>query len=152
MEQINLKNKYRRFMRKLYLSHNKRYKKVTNKDCSIISINCVGGVVSHELHLRFNSPTVNLWFKTKDYLAFLNNLNHYLYNCELLQDIELSNQYMYPVGALGNIKVFFSTTNPLKKQKQSGLNVQKELTGIIYILLWFKGMTVQKMTLLNSTA
>lgn len=43
MEQINLKNKYRQFMRKLYLSHNKKYKKITNKDCSIISINCVGG-------------------------------------------------------------------------------------------------------------
>lgn len=63
------------------------------------------GWESHELQLRFNSPTVNLWFKTKYCLNFLNNVNYYLHNCELVQDIELSNQYIYPVGVLGDTRI-----------------------------------------------
>lgn len=43
MKEITLKNRYRLLMRKLYLSHSRRYKKVTNKKRSIIAINCVWG-------------------------------------------------------------------------------------------------------------
>lgn len=101
----SLKNIYLKSLRKIYLNNNKKV--TSNKDCSIISINCIGGVVSHEFNLRFNSPTVNLWFGTKDYLKFLNNMQHYLYDCDLVQDEILSNQYGYPVGILGDIKIFF---------------------------------------------
>lgn len=38
----------------------------------------VWGVILHELGERFNSPTVNLFFKAEDYLKFLENLDYYL--------------------------------------------------------------------------
>ncbi|MGZ1316735.1 DUF1919 domain-containing protein [Lactobacillus delbrueckii subsp. bulgaricus] len=29
------------------------------------------GVIYHDLGLQFKSPTINLWFKPKDYIKFL---------------------------------------------------------------------------------
>ena len=123
-------------MRELYVSHSKKYKQISNRECSIISINCVGGVVSHELHLRFNSPTVNLWFKTKDYLKFLNNLNYYIHSCELVQDIELSNQYMYPVGALEDIRIFFQHYKSFDDAKSKWIERAKRIHwNNLYIIM-----------------
>ena len=82
MEKIN--KIYRRILR---MHMDKEYqRKIKNKDCSIISMNCVGGVVSHELGLRFNSPTVNLWFTPKEFIKFLSQLEHYLYDCKIEMD------------------------------------------------------------------
>ena len=53
-----------------------------NKDFTIISHNCVGGVIYHDLGLKFNTPTINLFFMAKDFIKFCNNLIHYL-NCEM---------------------------------------------------------------------
>ena len=127
MEKEKLKKTYRHFLRTIYLFHNKEFKKVTNRDCSIISINCIGGVVCHELHLRFNSPTINLWFRTKDFLTFLTNLDYYLYNCELVQDMKLSNQYMYPVGILGEIRIFFQHYKSFEEAKTKWIERTKRL-------------------------
>lgn len=127
MKKEKLKKTYRHFLRTIYLFHNKEFKKVTNRDCSIISINCIGGVVCHELHLRFNSPTINLWFRTKDFLTFLTNLDYYLYNCELVQDMKLSNQYMYPVGILGEIRIFFQHYKSFEEAKTKWIERTKRL-------------------------
>ena len=49
-----------------------------NKDYSIISNNCWGGVVSRDRGIKYNSPTCGLFFYAKDYLKFLSNLDYYL--------------------------------------------------------------------------
>lgn len=67
-----------------------------------------GGVVSHELGLRFNSPTVNLWFKPEEFIRFLSRLEYYLYDCKICMDENISNQYGYPVGKLDDINVYFT--------------------------------------------
>ena len=75
MEKIN--KIYRRILR---MHMDKEYqRKIKNKDCSIISMNCVGGMVSHELGLRFNSPTVNLWFTPKEFIKFLSQFWSIIY-------------------------------------------------------------------------
>ena len=136
MIEMNLKKRYRLFLRNLYLSHSKKYEKIFNKECSIISINCVGGVVSHELHLRFNSPTINLWFKTKDYLTFLKNIKYYLYNCELKQDVELSRQYMYPVGILEDIRIYFQHYASFEEAKAKWIERTKRINwNNLYIVM-----------------
>ncbi len=48
--------------------------KVINKNVSIISQNCLGGVISHDLGLRFLSPTVNLYMTSSDFMLFVENL------------------------------------------------------------------------------
>ena len=55
-----------------------------NKDYSIISNNCWGGVVSRDRGIKYNSPTCGLFFYAKDYLKFLSNLDYYL-NSEMTE-------------------------------------------------------------------
>ena len=49
-----------------------------NKDFSVISNNCTGGIIYHDLGLRFLSPTVNLVIPMKEYVVFLSDLKHNL--------------------------------------------------------------------------
>lgn len=109
-----------KFYRKTLRRHiNKNYQKnIKNKDCSIIAMNCVGGVVSHELGLRFNSPTVNLWFKPGEFIRFLSQLEYYLYDCEIRMDVQISNQCGYPVGKLDDISVYFTHYETFEQAKQ----------------------------------
>lgn len=39
----------------------KNQKRLKNRDFSLLSSNCNGVFILHDLGLRFNSPTVNLW-------------------------------------------------------------------------------------------
>lgn len=52
-------------------------KRLKNKEISIISTNCIGGVLSHDLGLQFKSPTVNLFFRAEDFIKFCENLEYY---------------------------------------------------------------------------
>lgn len=74
-------------------------------DCSIISNNCTGGVVSHDLGLKFLSPTVNLFMDAKDFVKFCENLEHYL-QVEKIEKVEDSSRN-YPVGRLEDITLYF---------------------------------------------
>lgn len=50
--------------------------KLKNKQFSLITCNCIGGVLSNDLGQQFRSPTVNLIIP--EYLKFAGNLKHYL--------------------------------------------------------------------------
>lgn len=78
----------------------KEKNRLRNSNFSIISSNCVGGVIYHKLGLKFLSPTINLWIRPNDYLKFLKNLNYYLSAAKLTEDKK--NHLDYPVGFLGN--------------------------------------------------
>lgn len=72
------------------------------RDFSIISQNCIGGVLYHDMGLPFLSPTVNLYFTAPDFVRFVLNLEHYL-------DIEpvMTWDETYPVGYLDDIAIHF---------------------------------------------
>lgn len=80
----------------------KAQKAFTNRDVTIISQNCIGGVVSHDMNMPFRSPTVNLFFPVDDFVRFVGRLEHYL-NMDLL----LSWAEEYPVGKLGDVELHF---------------------------------------------
>ncbi len=61
---------------KLYIMTKR--KKLKNTNPTIISNNCIGGIISHDLGLRFNSPCVNQGMIARDYIKFLNNMDYYL--------------------------------------------------------------------------
>lgn len=91
----------RNFLRKCYL---KRYvTKLKNKSPCIISSNCNGACILHDLGLRFNSPFVNLWLGPKDFIKMLKSLRHYM-ACELRF---VEDERPYPVGMLDDIKIYF---------------------------------------------
>ena len=74
-------------------------KRIKNKSVSIISNNCIGGILYHDLGLKFNSPTINTLIYGDEFIEFINNLKEYM-NCELVYD-ETSKEY--PIGVLSSI-------------------------------------------------
>ena len=88
--------------RQLYLRKNRR--RLKNKDFTLISCNCNGGHIYHDLGLRFNSPFINLRLNAKDFLTLIKNFDYYM-NCELKFIDYKGNSY--PVGDLGGLVIHF---------------------------------------------
>lgn len=85
--------------------HNKIYRmKLKNKDFSIIASNCNGGAILSDLGIKFNTPTINLFFYPEDYLKFLSNIKENL-EFELIE--EKDDRFNYPIGNLNGIKIHF---------------------------------------------
>lgn len=79
--------------------------RLKNKNFTLITPNCIGGVIYHRLGLQFLSPTINLFFPNKkQYLEFVSDLKKYL--SESLQFIETDVDY--PVAILGGIEIRFN--------------------------------------------
>ena len=53
-------------------------KRLHNSEPSIIAHNCLGGIISHDLGIKFNSPCVNQGMIACDYIKFLKNMDYYL--------------------------------------------------------------------------
>ncbi len=79
-------------------------KSLHNMTPTILSNNCNGTFMYHDLHLKFNSPTINLFFSIQDFIRFVRNLDYYL-GLELRQYV--TDEYTYPVGRLGEITIHF---------------------------------------------
>lgn len=97
LDKINKLNRY------LFVKLPNR-KKIRNKDVTIISSNCIGGLIYNDCGLKFNSMTINLFFEAEDFIKFVEKLEYYL-NLELVE-IKLDN-YNYPIGMLGDLKIHF---------------------------------------------
>ena len=76
----------------------KKRSRLKGQNYSIISRNCVGGIIYHDLGLKFNSPTINLSMDNEDFLTFLENLDSFLTKSEMVQIVTPNQQY--PVGQL----------------------------------------------------
>ena len=78
--------------------------RLRNKDFTILTDTCIGGVIYHELGQQFRSPTINLWFHDKDFYKFVSNLDYYL--AQKLQFVEGISSY--PTAYLGDILIHFN--------------------------------------------
>ena len=76
--------------------------RLMQKDLTIISQNCIGGVFSHDMGMEFQSPTVNLYVPAADFIKFVNHLEHYL-----TADLEIYWGEEYPIGILDDIRLMF---------------------------------------------
>ena len=85
---------------KFYINKIKKIK--FSENVSLISQNCVGGIIYHDANQRFLSPTVNLYILPKDFIKFVNNLDYYL---SLTPKVKMGKAY--PIGTLGDIKINF---------------------------------------------
>lgn len=65
------------------LINRKNRKRLINTDFSVISNDCTGGGICHDLHLRFQSPTVNFFFSASDYVSYLTKLHEYTHDYEI---------------------------------------------------------------------
>lgn len=88
-----------------HLINPKNRKKLKKHEVCILTNNCLGGCISHDLGLRFNSPLVNLWLSPKDFIKFCSNIEHYK-TCQLSFLSSLPN-INYPVAKLDDITIYF---------------------------------------------
>ena len=84
------------------LINKKNRKRLINRNISLIASDCIGGVMAHELGLRYNSPTINLLFMAEDYIKFISNPKRYL-DCNMR--LITSDEYNYPLVELNDIKL-----------------------------------------------
>ena len=104
-----------------YLRRIERYrnrKRLKNRSFSLVTNNCIGGIISHDMHLRFLSPTINLFFTNEGFILFCQHLIHYL----SIPVEEVESDKDYPVGVLkgeyGDVLLFFMHYNSFLEAKQ----------------------------------
>lgn len=74
-----------------------------NHQMSVISSNCNGALILHDLAERFNSPFVNLYLTPGDFVKYLQNIRYYA----ALPLTFTASDKPYLVGRLGDIQLYF---------------------------------------------
>lgn len=78
-------------------------KSLNLSDVTVISQNCIGGVLYHDCNAKFLSPTVNLYFLPSDFIKFVLNLDFYLNETPTVSD-----EGKFPVGTFSDgLKIYF---------------------------------------------
>lgn len=98
--------------------------KIINKSPTIISNNCNATFIYKDLGLKFNSPTINLFFSINDFIKFLENMEYYL-SLELKNFKQHNNKY--PVGELGDLKIHFMHYNTFDEAKEKWIDRCKRI-------------------------
>lgn len=123
-------NLYKNIRRKIY--SNVVRKTINLSEISLISMNCIGGVLYHDCGKKFLSPTVNLYFLPSDFIKFVNNLDYYL---SLTPTVCMGDRY--PVGVLDDIKIFFmhyhNCEEALKKWEERKKRINFEKIFVIMV-------------------
>lgn len=86
MSAINLRHKISHYLDVFYnkyyipqiMFQRKQRKRIKNKDFTLLTGNCIGGYVYHQLGLEFRSPTINLMILNQDFKKLVLNLRHYM--------------------------------------------------------------------------
>ena len=94
--------------------HNKQ---LNNKEFTIISNNCWGGVAYEYYNIQKQSPTVGLFFMADDYVRFCGNIKHYIdadlsfinpFQSKHYDYLKNLNAFgKYPIGKLDDIEIMF---------------------------------------------
>lgn len=71
---------------------------------TILSSNCVGTIIYHDLQIPWSSPTINLMIPMNDFVKFIKNLDWYLKQ-EIIED--KNSEFRYPIGICNDIKIHF---------------------------------------------
>ena len=84
-------------------------KRNKNKNFTIISQNCIGGVIYSELGLPFRTPTVNMFIEDENFVKLVENFHHYMTitpipKCECYIDLH-DKSIHYPIIAIDDIEL-----------------------------------------------
>lgn len=76
-------------------------------DITLLSQNCLGGVMYHDCGAKFLTPTVNLYMLPNDFMRFVNQYDKYI-----LETPKIIDNVGYPVGEISNdVKINFMHYN-----------------------------------------
>lgn len=81
----------------------KNQQRLRNRDMSVLSANCNGAFILHDLGLKFNSPFVNLYLEPADFIRYLSDIEHYTQAKLIFEKTDNA----YPVGKLEDITIHF---------------------------------------------
>lgn len=115
------------------------------KDTTILSMNCTGGILSHDLGLQFLSPTVNLFFKAEDFIKFCENLEHYIGIDEFVEckDPAVIGDRTYPIVHLGDLTLFLVHYHSVEEAQEKWNSRKKRINwkNIVVLDTDREGMT-----------
>ena len=96
LEQYNIINYFR--IKKM------RYD-LKNVTPTLLCPNCMGGILFHDLGIKFQSPTINTMILQKDFVKFVTNLDYY---CNQKLEFFKHNDYSFPCAKLADITIHFT--------------------------------------------
>ena len=123
-----IKNLIRRIRLKINkIGSSNRRKQILHKEITIISNNCYSGITYEYLGLKFNSPTIGLYFFAEEYIKFLKNLKRYL-TVELKEIKPIESRYYKELiklsqetailGQLDDVEIVFLHYNSFQEAKE----------------------------------
>lgn len=77
-------------------------KKLNNTNFTILTPNCMAGLIYHRLGERFNSPTIDLSLNTDDFCSFLENFEYYL-SKDIIEYTEKDDLIDVPIGIIKGV-------------------------------------------------
>lgn len=81
-------------------AQNKKFrKKFNNPDFTLLTPNCMAGLIYHRLGQKFNSPTIDLSIQTSDFCCMLENLDYYM-SQDVVECTEQIDNVDMPVGII----------------------------------------------------
>lgn len=134
------------FIRNNFINKKKR-KKLINNEITILCNNCTGGLVLHDLGLRFNTPTINLFFYETDFFDFIEHLEYYVEQ-ELIENIpsKFAESKEYPIGILPggskykDLELHFLHYKSFAEAKEKWENRKRRINwNNIYVIWTFMG-------------
>lgn len=118
---MNFMKNIKKVLKEIRLKINKfgnkrRNKQLNSKDFSIISNNCYAGIIYQYLGLKYNTPTIGLFFFSDEYIRFLENFEFYIH--QKLEFIKTEDSKYYNelvkmgynkaiIGKLSDIEIVF---------------------------------------------
>ncbi len=116
---------------------------------TIICSNCIGGIISHNLGLRFMSPTINLTINNRDFIKFITDLDHYL-NCELTSNPERAVEVDCPVGMLEDVEIVFTHYKTFDEAKEKWEERKKRINpDNLYIMMSLGAKEMERFDIIN---
>lgn len=133
-------NKFNQIVRNI--TNQTRRKKLQNTNFSVLSHNCTGGFMLHDLGQKFCSPFVNLYLSPADFIRYLKKIEHYRQ-----QSLEFINEKDYPVAKLDDLTLYFMHYHSEQEaaQKWHERTERMDLTNLFIIMTERDGCTYQDM-------
>ncbi len=88
---MKLKEKIWNYRRKRL--EKKWQKRLKDKEFTLITQNCIGGVIYSDLGMEFTSPTINMFIEDENFVKLVENLEHYM----SIKPVKVTDCYADPV-------------------------------------------------------
>lgn len=131
-----VRNQINHFFRRKINQRNQE--KLTNRTMTVISSNCNGAFMLHDLGVRFNSPFVNLYLKPEHFIRYLRDIPFYQVQPLTFIDSDKS----YPIGKLADIEIHFMHYHSREDamQKWTARTARMDLNNLFIIMTDRDGM------------